>query len=332
MLTLARGDEQRILRFVADAEDFGGDHPFEGEFLTQLGALVPADWITYSECSGCEGDGAGPHYSRPGDDWFNEQLDYSTLAPIREREDPLLIRIRRGSTAAGKLSDFFTRRELHRTRIYEHGMRACRVEDRLELRLPAPTGAASRIFSIERRTDFSDRDRTVFDCLTPHLVRTHRAAENRRRLEGALALHKSAGLSVVLLDTGDRIGFASTTAQALLRRYFGETGTRLPDSVASWLGERRHGAADSLRVHAGDQSLVVELVDQALLLEERRRMPRLTAREREILELVGEGLTNAEIAERLWISVGTVRKHLDNVYAKLGVHTRTAAAAVLRES
>ena len=53
----------------------------------------------------------------------------------------------------------------------------------------------------------------------------------------------------------------------------------------------------------------------------------LTEREHEILELVGAGLTNAEIAERLWISPGTVKKHLDNIYAKLGVANRTAAIA-----
>jgi DNA-binding CsgD family transcriptional regulator len=54
---------------------------------------------------------------------------------------------------------------------------------------------------------------------------------------------------------------------------------------------------------------------------------RLTAREREVLELVAEGRTNAEIAVTLWISPGTVRKHLENIFEKLGVHTRTAAVA-----
>jgi DNA-binding CsgD family transcriptional regulator len=55
-------------------------------------------------------------------------------------------------------------------------------------------------------------------------------------------------------------------------------------------------------------------------------LDRLTAREAEILELVAAGLTNAAIAERLWISPGTVKKHLDNVYGKLGVANRAAAA------
>ncbi len=55
----------------------------------------------------------------------------------------------------------------------------------------------------------------------------------------------------------------------------------------------------------------------------------LTPRQREVLLLVAEGLTNADIARRLWISPGTVRRHLENVFAKLDVHTRTAAAAHL---
>jgi DNA-binding CsgD family transcriptional regulator len=51
----------------------------------------------------------------------------------------------------------------------------------------------------------------------------------------------------------------------------------------------------------------------------------LTPREREILGLVAEGKTNGQIAAELWISGGTVRRHLENTYGKLGVHTRTAA-------
>ena len=67
--------------------------------------------------------------------------------------------------------------------------------------------------------------------------------------------------------------------------------------------------------------------------ERRRRLDLdlpLTQREREILGWVEAGKTNAEIAQILWISPLTVRKHLENAYEKLGVRTRTAAVARLR--
>lgn len=56
----------------------------------------------------------------------------------------------------------------------------------------------------------------------------------------------------------------------------------------------------------------------------------LTLREREIVYLVGQGKTNAEIAAQLWITRGTVKKHLENVYGKLGISGRAAAAGRLR--
>jgi len=53
----------------------------------------------------------------------------------------------------------------------------------------------------------------------------------------------------------------------------------------------------------------------------------LSARELEVLELVAAGLTNEAIAERLYLSVRTVERHLSNVYAKLGVSGKAARAA-----
>ena len=72
-----------------------------------------------------------------------------------------------------------------------------------------------------------------------------------------------------------------------------------------------------------------------LLLEEHRAGPDpgqlremgLTRREAEVLELVALGRSNAQIADAMVISTGTVRKHLERIYAKLGVHSRTEAAA-----
>jgi DNA-binding CsgD family transcriptional regulator len=52
----------------------------------------------------------------------------------------------------------------------------------------------------------------------------------------------------------------------------------------------------------------------------------LTTREMEVIQLAAEGLTNKEIAARLFLSARTVNFHLDNIYSKLGVSTRTEAA------
>ena len=52
----------------------------------------------------------------------------------------------------------------------------------------------------------------------------------------------------------------------------------------------------------------------------------LTAREREILQLVSDGLTNGQIARELWVTEQTVKFHLSNVYRKLGVSNRTQAS------
>jgi len=56
----------------------------------------------------------------------------------------------------------------------------------------------------------------------------------------------------------------------------------------------------------------------------------LSARKREILELLSEGLTNAQIAERLFLTESTVKQHLRGTYKALGVSNRTEAARLMR--
>ena len=74
-------------------------------------------------------------------------------------------------------------------------------------------------------------------------------------------------------------------------------------------------------------TLIRPHLHQAYLDAERRRAssPGLTPRQMDLLRLVADGHTNLQIARRLDISEGTVRTHLENIYSRLGVSSRTAA-------
>jgi DNA-binding NarL/FixJ family response regulator len=79
-----------------------------------------------------------------------------------------------------------------------------------------------------------------------------------------------------------------------------------------------------------DRALLVLLrphLHQAYLDAERRRRgsPQLTPRHWDVLRLLAAGHTNAQIARRLGLSEGTVGTHLENIYARLQVSSRTAA-------
>jgi DNA-binding NarL/FixJ family response regulator len=66
--------------------------------------------------------------------------------------------------------------------------------------------------------------------------------------------------------------------------------------------------------------------DRVGMTHDQQVWPPLTRRETEILQLVAEGRSNPEVARTLWIQEQTVKFHLSNIYRKLGVPNRTAAA------
>jgi ATP/maltotriose-dependent transcriptional regulator MalT len=96
----------------------------------------------------------------------------------------------------------------------------------------------------------------------------------------------------------------------------------------------RHSAVEGVvRIAAersGDASLASALGETAI--GRRRTRGVLSDREREVLDLVSQGFQNAEIGHRLFISPKTVKTHLQNIYEKLNVSSRTEAAVKAKES
>jgi DNA-binding NarL/FixJ family response regulator len=89
------------------------------------------------------------------------------------------------------------------------------------------------------------------------------------------------------------------------------------------------------RVAAGGVAIDPDVVAQVIASRRRTPLDDLTPREREVLELMGEGLTNTGIAARLFVSEGAVEKHTQRLFAKLGlspdasVHRRVTAVLTL---
>jgi DNA-binding NarL/FixJ family response regulator len=84
-------------------------------------------------------------------------------------------------------------------------------------------------------------------------------------------------------------------------------------------------------VQKGELAAPRQLLRYLLHHNEKPEIGELSARGREILELVVEGLSNAEIAGRLYLSESTIKQHLRTAYKVLGVHNRTEAAKTMRD-
>lgn len=201
--------------------------------------------------------------------------------------------------------------------------------DRMWVRVGGPSWAGFT-FDSSRRI-FGERDHELARVLRPHLAELWWSASVRRRLQAVLAALDLEGHDgVLLLREGGGIEFASDSAKRLLRDYFDTPSTQLPDEITDWYKTDRR---TPLVVPTHRSALVVECADGGvtLLLRERSTgVELLTPREHEVMRCVADGLSNAEIARRLWIELPTVRKHLEHIYRKLGVSSRMAAVAKLR--
>lgn len=150
-----------------------------------------------------------------------------------------------------------------------------------------------------------------------------------------------AGMGTVVLDSQSRMAWRSPQAVAWLEVAFGadaQAGAR----ASEWLGTAlrnseatrdlgRHGrllARNMGQGSLGESMLLLTLTPPDSAGAQRLREIALTPRETEVLSWLAKGKTNRDIADILGMSPRTVNKHLEHVFEKLGVETRSAAAAI----
>lgn len=128
----------------------------------------------------------------------------------------------------------------------------------------------------------------------------------------------SGGPPVLILTT------YATDADILTALDAGASGYLLKDAPTAEL-ER------AIRAATAGQPALSPAVQQRLVQRVLDPATTLTLRELDVLRLAADGLSNAQIAARLYLTLATVKSHLAHTYAKLGVPSRTAAIATARE-
>jgi len=131
-------------------------------------------------------------------------------------------------------------------------------------------------------------------------------------LGDALSLAKPGGCIRLFVDEG--VPMAAVLAQSIERRAQNDPISAYVEQLLSVFPEAQRAAhrAQNIRSALERSNALVEP---------------LSAREREVLQRIAEGLTNQEVAARLYLSLHTVKVHARNIYAKLGVTSRTQAVA-----
>ncbi|HEX3839220.1 MAG TPA: LuxR C-terminal-related transcriptional regulator [Acidimicrobiales bacterium] len=293
--------------------------------------------------------------SYPDDDAGPPAGDLEGFSHLVQQNPILQHQQETGDGSSRRLSDFLSQGELHRLELYQRVYGPLGVEFQVAVGLTAKAPLIIAFALNRKRIDFTDVELSLLDMLRPHLIQGYRnvqAVAALRSIDGALA---EVGKAVIVLGTHGVAGDAPPWALQVIEEHFGDrSGAALPEPVWTWVEEERQsGFGDGQpRIHRpltsiiGDRQLVVRFVPgvpgraDVLVLDEREpqrgsadlRRLGLTAREADLLWLLTRGEATVEIAAQLGVTVGTVNKHLQNIFRKLGVTSRTGAVATASDA
>lgn len=326
---LSRADAERLLGFVAEAQALDGPEPFSTELLDELGDVMESEFASYYSFG-------RPYRGQYGHTVCSSEARYVARLPVERKPaatEPIALPNAEQPNYVGFWSDVFDRASRRRFETTPSA-KVFEVVDCAWTLFPFGANQTAVLCFHRNDRDFTDGDRRRVRALRPHVAALIRDAHARRRLDALLkaanSLETSERRGFVLLSGPLEVEHASHAARRLLTAWFGSRdGGHLPLLVHEWL--RSESRREPLRLDAGAKRLVVEApTNGVLVLTEEAVVPAsLTVRELDVLRGLAAGKSTAEVACDLWVTRATVSKHLEHIYRKLGVSSRTAALAAV---
>ncbi len=361
METLTSSDNQKLHQGIQQLYALHDPRTFRLEALTIVNQLVPSEipsffstnLQTHRVSSVFQSDfpGLPPAIENVMKEYFGEH--------------PIVQNIPRTLNGAYKISDFISQAELHQLEgLYQQYLGLFDIEEQMTFFLP-DTSSPGSVYDSQPHTDllgfsllrsrpnFTERDRLVLNLLRPHLAQACANLQHYQKNQQDLSQLQQLlnCLCLIVLDAEFQVQSIAPQATSWLTTYFTRSTSlrRLPDHLCAWI---KHQVANRtndsdlpqafppLRIQRADRELTIRLVIQQkcgrylLLLEEQllSLAPSLTLlglsqRETELLDWLIQGKDTDAIAQEMGISKATVRKHLENLYRKLGVTSRSEAIA-----
>jgi len=290
--------------------------------------LIPYDFLVYNEIDTDTGailTVSEPSGVESGNAAFEEYAyQHPLIAHYQRTRDPSVLR----------LSDHISQSDFHRLELYNDFLRTFGIEHQIVCTVPAVRTVAIGLVLTRERRDFTAAECGLLATLRPHVLRAYRSArrhsEIQRRLHAMHAALAASGHAAIVLDASSQVETASANAEEILSAY----GCGPPTTLGRQLAD-----GDTVSVSRNGGRLTITRAGAALLLDEkfdpftpaRLRSLGLTSREADVLRSVADGASNKAIAGELGTSLRTVKKHLERIYEKLGVDSRTEAVAIAQK-
>jgi DNA-binding CsgD family transcriptional regulator len=351
MARLSQQDQDAVLEALRDlyAEtDLARLRPL---MLRLVSRLVANDWASFNEIA--REDHRSVINIRIPDSVEIQNRAPGLLACVGEHPRLKLAPI--GSFAAYTMSDFLPWRDFARTTMFNDYYRYVGVRYQLFFTFDGGHGPFRGIAINRRHRDFSARDRSVLDLVSRHFGQAHANAARFERLQlVATAFEEPRGSALEMtlnLSADYRVEGLSEAGRRWIELHLGiafHEGLPAPEPLRRWLRSEQdlrnqpgflQEPRPLLRMFGSTGAItarfVVQDADGRMLLFLKSTapetpvakpcLPELTARENEVLSWIARGKSNPEIAIILGLSVRTVYKHVENLFAKIGVETRAQA-------